>query len=62
MQTITNIRQDFVASHLRSLAATISCLLRHVENGNEFNDGFTEESLKKVEISARQIRKLCLSN
>jgi hypothetical protein len=61
MQNMTAIRKDFVASHVRSLITTLKGVLNEIENENGACDGYTQESLKKVETDARHIRKLCMN-
>ena len=54
---ISTIRKDFIASHLRSQIERLRNLLGNIEEDYETN--YTINSLKEIENSLRQIRKVC---
>ena len=62
IQTMSSMRRDFIASHLRSQMERLSGLLRNIENEDRFDLNYGDESLRRIEINLRQIRKSCLSN
>lgn len=62
MQTMSSIRRDFIASHLRSQLSTLRNILNNLEERNDFDCGYANESLKNIEASLRQIRQLCVNN
>lgn len=61
MQTMLNMRKDFIASHLRSQVDKLLAVLHNLEDSNEVEVDYTNETLRKVETDLRQIRKLCLN-
>ena len=54
--TISQIQKDFIASHIRSQLATLEYVLANIENAEDPEYGHAVKSLKKVEISLRQLR------
>ena len=60
MEAISNIRRDFIASHLRSQINRLHGVLLNIEEDSEVDCQYTGESLKGIEVSLRQIRKLCI--
>ncbi len=61
MQTMSSVRRDFVASHLRSQLGKLRGILDSIEE-EEVDSVYTYESLKEIEIGLRAIRKVCLGN
>lgn len=61
MQTMTGMRKDFVASHLRSQYNRLRSVIQNIEN-DDMLDGYAQESLKQIEFNLRHIRKLCEHN
>lgn len=59
MHTMSMMRKDFVASHLRSQVTRLQNVLDNIEEVNKVECGFAEGSLKEVEVSLRSIRKMC---
>lgn len=59
---ISVLRRDFVASHLRSQLNRLHSVLDIFEEEGHVDCDFAYESLKEIEISLRQIRKLCGNN
>ena len=59
MQTMSNIRRDFVATHLRSQINSLGKILEHIEKEKDFEFDYADESLKGVENNLRQLRKIC---
>ena len=59
MQTMSTVKKDFVASHLRSQINRLWSVLSTMESENRLDHDFTNESLKEVEGSLKQIRKIC---
>ena len=62
MLSMSTIRKDFVASHLRAQLFRLRNVLNNVEGEEEIDCGYAYENLKQIEESLRQIRKLCMSN
>ncbi|MDD3345688.1 MAG: hypothetical protein PHO34_04605 [Candidatus Omnitrophica bacterium] len=62
MNTMSPIRKDFLASHLRSQLDRLTGILNNIEEEVLVDAEYTSDSLKQVELNLRQIRKLCLSN
>lgn len=65
MQDIRNmstLKNDFVASHLRSQINRLNSLLGNIEDENRVDRDYARKSLKEIEIDLRQIRKLCVTN
>ncbi|MDD5115883.1 MAG: hypothetical protein PHW98_02315 [Candidatus Omnitrophica bacterium] len=59
MNTMSPIRKDFLASHLRSQLSRLNSILNNIEE--ERLDGeCASESLREVELNLRQIRRLCV--
>jgi hypothetical protein len=59
MNTMSPIRKDFLASHLRSQLSRLNSILNNIED--ERLDGeCASESLREVELNLRQIRRLCV--
>ncbi len=59
MRLMSNIRQDFVTTHLRSQMTRLSAVLAAIEDQGEFDFDYLYESLKEIEANIRPIRKLC---
>jgi hypothetical protein len=57
VDTMTSLRKDYVASHLRSQVNTLRAVLDAMENSNCIEDDYAGESLKRVEIDIRNLRK-----
>jgi len=62
MQAMSSIRRDFVASHLRSQLSRLRNVLENIEEEEHIDSGYADESLKQIEVTLRNIRKLCLEN
>jgi hypothetical protein len=62
MQAISSIRRDFIASNLRSQINRLRHLLNSLEEENDLEFNYTDQSLKDIEIKIRQIRRLCSEN
>ncbi len=60
MNTISSIRKDFLASHLRSQLGRLSSILNNIEEDRIVDGECASNSLKEVELNLRQIRKLCV--
>ncbi|MFB3918877.1 hypothetical protein BU251_06700 [Candidatus Velamenicoccus archaeovorus] len=61
-QKMSNIRSDFIASHLRAQIRVLGSLLDQVEQDHMISDSWAEDNLKKVEASLRQVRKIWKEN
>ncbi len=61
VQTMSSIRRDFVASHLRSQISRLRNILSTIEE-EDADNMYASESLKEIEVNLRQIRKLCVEN
>lgn len=61
VQTMSSIRKDFVASHLRSQINRLRGILSTIE-AEDADNMYAFESLKEIEVNLRQIRKLCVEN
>lgn len=59
MQTMSTVKKDFIASNLRSQINRLWSVLSTMELENRLDYDFTNESLKGVEGSLKQIRKIC---
>ena len=57
MNTMSGLRKDYVASYLRSQVGSLSAVLDQIENSNCKEDDFVRESLKRVEMQLRRLRK-----
>ena len=62
MQAMSSIRRDFVASHLRSQLGRLRNVLESIEDEEEVDSGYADESLKQIEMTLRNIRRLCLDD
>jgi len=62
MQAMSSIRRDFIASHLRSQLEQLRNALENIEEEEHIDSGYADESLKQIEMTLRNIRKLCLDN
>lgn len=62
MNTMSSIRKDFVATHLRSQVNRLNNILGNIEEESKVDCAYAYESLKEVETNIRQIRKLCGNN
>ena len=58
IKTISDWQRDFFASFLRSQLATLQNVLAEIENSEKLEDGYVEESLKRVEKELHRFRKL----
>ena len=54
--TISPIKKDFIASHIRSQLATLEYVLASIENVEEQEYDHIVESLKRIENNLRQLR------
>ncbi len=61
MNTMSSIRRDFVASHLRNQINRLRSILDNIEEERADCD-YADQSLKEIEGGLRQIRKLCVDN
>ncbi len=62
MQTMSTIRREFVANHIRSQINRLRRILVNIEEENHVDRNFAHDSLKEIEAHLRQIRKLCIDN
>ena len=60
MQTMSSIRRDFVASHLRSQLNRLRSILDNIEKETQVDSGYTGECIKEVETGLRMARRLSL--
>jgi len=58
VKTISGWHRDYVASFLRSQLDSLQNVLAEIENSDRFEDGYVEESLKRVEKELYRFRKL----
>jgi len=61
MYKMSQVRKDFIATHLRCQIKIMLSLLEEIENNDERQDGY-ENSFRALENNIRQIKKLCLEN
>lgn len=61
MYKMSQVRKDFIATHLRCQIKIMLGLLEEIENNDERRDGY-ENSFRALETNIRQIKKLCLEN
>jgi len=59
MNTTSSLNKDYVASHLRSQLCTLRSVLKSIESQNLLESDYASESLKRVEINLRKLRKTC---
>ena len=62
METMSNMRRDFIAGNLRSQISRLSNILINLEEDRKVDCEYTNGSLKEIENRLRQIRKLCVDN
>jgi hypothetical protein len=62
MNSMSSIRRDFVASNLRSQLSRLHEILSVIEQEDASCSDYAYESLKEIENSLRQIRKLCCTD
>jgi len=62
LQAMSSIRRDFVVSHLRSQLNRLRDVLESIEEEEDVDSGYADESLKQIERTLRNIRKSCLSD
>jgi len=58
VKTISGWHRDYAASFLRSQLDSLQNVLAEIENSDRFEDGYVEESLKRVEKELYRFRKL----
>lgn len=61
-QAMSSIRRDFVASHLRSQISRLRTILNNIEDEDSVDGDYAYESLREIEGTIRQIRKVCVEN
>jgi hypothetical protein len=61
MRNFPTMLDDFIATHLRSQVHRLQGVLEHLENEKP-DGGYMVSSLKDIEASLRQIRKVCETN
>jgi hypothetical protein len=59
MRMLSSLRKDYIASHLRSQLNTLLSVLQTIEDSELIEDDYTDESLKRVEINIRRLRREC---
>jgi hypothetical protein len=57
LDTMSSLRKDYVASYLRSQMDTLKAVLEAMEDSNSIEDNYANESLKRVEINIKNLRK-----
>ena len=57
-QTMSTLRRDFVAGHLRSQVIALRSLLHYLERNADPDYGHVDNSLKAIEDSISRSRKL----
>lgn len=62
LKTMSSIRRDFVASHLRSQINRLRSILNNIEAEEGVDCDYASESLREIETTLRNIRKLCTDN
>ncbi len=62
METMSNMRREFIAGNLRSQINRLSNILINLEEDKRVDCDYANESLKEIESRLRQIRKLCVDN
>ncbi|MFH1355113.1 MAG: hypothetical protein ABIH19_03085 [Candidatus Omnitrophota bacterium] len=62
METISNIRKDFVMSNLRRQISSLRNIMNTIEIEDRVYLGYADDSLREIEVNLRQIRKLCSDN
>ena len=62
MNIMSSIRKEFVATNLRSQLSRLSSVLGTIEEESRIDCDYAYASLREIEISLRQIRKLCGNN
>ncbi len=62
MRRMSNIRKDFLASHLRKQIAVMRELLKDLEDDRNMEEVYLRESLRKVETSLHQLAKISVCN
>lgn len=62
METMSPIRRDFVASHLRSQLGMLRRIIGNMEAKDAIDRFYANESLREIEANLRQIRKLCMAH
>ncbi len=59
---MSSLHRDFIASFLRSQLGTLQSVLAEIENSDRLEDGYVEESLRRVEKELHRLRKSCAGN
>ena len=62
VNTMSGMRRDFVASHLRSQIYTLQGVLKDLENEESLSQEVTNEDLRRVEYMLRQLRRANTQN
>lgn len=62
MNAMSSMRKDFVASHLRLQIQRLTSVLDNLEQEHSIDHDYAYCSLKEVERTLRQIRKLYTDN
>ena len=62
VKIMTSLHKDFVASFLRSQLAALQNVLNSIENSDRVEDGYVEESLRRVEKELHRLRKMYADN
>ncbi len=59
-QAMSTMRSDFVVNNLRKQISRLCSIVDNIERASGVDYGCTEEALKTIEASLRQIRRLCM--
>ncbi|MFA5410811.1 MAG: hypothetical protein WC321_03005 [Candidatus Omnitrophota bacterium] len=62
METISPIRREFVASHLRSQLERLRRVVGNIEVEDARDRFYAKESLREIEANLRRIRKLNMNH
>lgn len=65
MVGISGLHKDFIASHIRSQLTTLNGVLECIESSglsNEKENGYVDESLKRVEKNIRRLRRIYVNS
>ncbi len=61
-QTMSGVRRDYIASHLRFELKRLGSILNAIEEDETLDDQYLQESLRKTENGLRYMRRLCADN
>ena len=54
---LSTLSKDYISSYLRYQLSNLETVLKNIEGEAEIDNAYVDESLKRVEVNLRQLRK-----